>query len=466
MSNLNTRPANQVTPDSIQLEKQKKPSAHTLQIDRVNANEDRNAIDADGPRRVVVLFRLGGKRYALKIAPAWSARFIRERTIYRQLSQPKRDTKYAFDPRDSVRMVYDGKTKVPLNKTQSTISIPVRIKGVSTRILLQEEHAKKSLRTFRNQAKRKQFKEAELPVMFMVTEAPEQFTEVTRWLSAADKYPKKFAIEYREKFFYAFAPVYLRAHLTFGFSHFDLHTNNILCKITFKRRWVKDPSKLPTTMDALPHIRVVPKIYDYDASYSSAQVPPMSDLVKKYGDPKDADLWFHWMCMGEGTCPTQADPKFQWERVGPVHDLSRLMLLFLEVPEEERMTRARRFYTRIYPPGKKMLGRTFDLAHKVNKEIRLVKTLDTFESRGRALPKTVVEVGELVISECRPPLLYPVERIGSDWDAIYRNRQTLLKKRKKAFPFLKLESLDPSDEETETTPPPPKRKGILSWFGW
>lgn len=474
-----------VASDTVAWESAKPPNQRNLRIDRVNANENRNANEKDTPRRVVVMFRRGGKRYALKIAPAWSARYIRERTIYRQLSQPKvSNEKYAFDPRHTVRMVFDGKTDVPLDKRQTELSFPVQLKGVTTDVRLEGDHAKKALRGFRKQARKRNFEGSSLPVLYFVTEAPEEFGEVTHWLSAADRFPKDFAVEFREKFFHAFAPVYLRAHLTYGFGHFDLHSNNMLCKVTFQKKWIQNPSDLPTTMDALPHIHVVPKLYDYDTSYSSAKLPPMSDLVRTYGDPKDADSWFHWMCAANGECPAEADPKFPWERAGAVHDLSRLIMLFLDIDDEPRLKRARTAYANVFPRSssktkgvdggtddsrkRAMVERTFDLAVALNKEVQGGgRGMNTFESRARGLSRLMYDLIAFVVSERRPPMLYPVDRIGSDWNAIYRNRQTFLKRQKRSFPQLDLESLDGSDEETDPVRPPSKRtRGIWSWFGW
>lgn len=356
-------------------------------IERVNTNMNRTWFDEDAPRRVIVLFRSGGKRYAIKAVPAWSARVLREISVYKQLSQSKKPGRFSFDPKHVVRFVDEGKTTVRVSPGAKEIVFPVRLRSGTVDVTLTGRDTKLVVDGLKMRARAVGFKDSLVAVHFFVTEAPEVFRDALYWYKELRRstLTKDVRDAFKMRFFYAFAPVLLRAHLTYRFGHFDFHPGNMMCKIMYKQRTITRVRDLPHSIEGMRHVTVVPKIYDFDLSYSSAPVPKIDPSLVKYTDSSDTNLWLHGVLL-------QNDETF-WKRYGIVYDLTRLHIYFVRKGNKQLKADARRFVVSMYPPLSSSLEIVMDLVEKAAKastpfyQDNILPTFEEMLERGVRAPE-------------------------------------------------------------------------------
>lgn len=345
----------------------------SARIESLNDNMNRVDYDPDAPRRIVIMFQHGTKRYACKIAPAWSMRHAREIQIYQTLNRPKRSASYAFDPARVVRLVDQGTVPVSIEKPYpSMLDIPIKVGGAKSAIRLVGSMLKSfldavSLKVDRNEVNANR---SSLPMLYFVTEADASYRELFEWKSGRKKLPADVHKVVLEETFYAIAKPIIHAHLTFGFSHWDLHTRNVLVSYRVRGTPISSWHELPKTVDGFrKDAKVLVKLFDFDLSYLPTPPPKPPSSVAMYALDADANMWLttalqqQWVPSVK-TSKSKRQYRNTWSRFGPVHDLARLMMMCLDQKDQEQRKRARYFVTQLYPRGFRVLGRLFDWAEE------------------------------------------------------------------------------------------------------
>lgn len=365
-------------------------SNKNTRIERVNANTERIWVPgSDMPRRIVIFFIHKGKRYAIKAVPAWDEHLYREIAIYKQLSQPKKQGKYAFDPRHTARYVYDGKTDISVRSSDPVV-FPMRLKTGMVDIIVPKKQGRMVQRGLEQRAKSARFTQKQVPVIYLVSEAPSVFQPVQPWTKLRrSSLSTEVQNAFKMKFFYAFAPIVIRAHLTYGFIHWDLHPGNMLCKITYKGKILTQINQLPRDIDSMKHVHIVPKMFDYDVSTSVVSYSSTIDpKLKRFSRQRNVNVMIEEILNGY--------PKSKWFPFGPVYDLANLHVHFISRENKQGRTNAQAFVPRIYPRARP----------------ELIKIMEMVEYVARKHTKS--NVGEFILTmenmmkkKMIPPTLYP-----------------------------------------------------------
>lgn len=365
----------------------------------LDLDEDENAImwgDPETPGRVVALFHVQKQRFAIKIFPQYKVRFLREYGTYHQLSQPMdKSHPYAFDPNQTVRLVYGNRTTIDTHAETKSLEFPFFYKSKPYAVRFDPRESQRIRNMFSYRAEMDEYDSNTVPVVYMVTEAPEAFDTVERWHTQAKTLPRPVRKMFLEKMFCVFAPTLLRAHMTYQFGHFDLHMRNMLCKISYDGKTLYAGSELPRTETEMKRVRVVPKLFDFDLSISDApRIPPVPNALRRYVDPKYLHLWYY---AGLGMETGQAEHANEWRRYGPVHDLSRIFVYMLDRNDSEQLNRIRTSLMRRFSKVSESIGRLWDsiayVGRKHDKSNIIYDARDTI----RGLKRVGLE----------PPVLYP-----------------------------------------------------------
>lgn len=403
----------------------------SARIENLNDNTNRVDYDPEAPRRIVIMFQHGTKRYACKIAPAWSMRHVREIQIYQTLNRPKKSSSYAFDPERVVRMVDHGTVRVSIEKPYpAMLDIPFQVGNARSAIRLVGPMLKSfldaiALKVDRNEvdANRKS-----LPMLYFITEADASYRELSEW-KTGQKYLSRDANKaVLEETFYAIAKSIIHAHLTYGFSHWDLHERNVLVSYRVRGTPISSWRELPNTVDGVQNdVKVLVKLFDFDLSYLPAPPPKPPSAVALYALDADANMWLttalqqQWV-PSTRTSKSKRQYRTTWSRFGPVHDLTRLMMMCLDQKDPTQRKRARYFVTQLFPRGFRVLGRLFDWAEETL--TRHPKARDMFDYykffHGEIQKKRI------------PPLLFPPSKIPRSKE-LYKNA-TLGSEKKKVTP--------------------------------
>lgn len=242
--------------------------------------------------------RAGKKSYAIKFTPPKDFQYVREAHVYKALSRPIPP----FRPADDmVRMVDSGTvTFHPFSREQSTMEIAFEPGNKRTfEIPKATMHAMAQTMIERYDI----FKEvdgsglsgpeiadlraekasAKLPFRYLVTEIHDGFMTMStamEHIEEAFPNPKEHTPIFH-RWFLSLVGVVCRAHIAHGFSHYDLHPENVLIRITFRGRPINEASKLNSLVrrDSIlaSDISCQVRLFDFDLAYvpstQTAQAP-------------------------------------------------------------------------------------------------------------------------------------------------------------------------------------------------
>lgn len=242
-SRLRPQPLRSFSPeqrDAIAPTVQESPSESPV---RIIGSADRNQTRSV-PRRFLFFVRANGKSYAIKLVPPTDPQYKREHDVYATLQRPRRP----FRPEsDLVRMADSGIAVLrPFFGSTQTLTLEFE-PGVRRTFEIPRRSLRQLADTFIRMYRAKESKweglssglhllfsrhpSATFSVRYLVTEMHEGYLTLN---TAMEHLEEVFASKSREHYTalkhwsYSVFDVLVRAHIAHGFSHYDLHPDNIL----------------------------------------------------------------------------------------------------------------------------------------------------------------------------------------------------------------------------------------------
>lgn len=119
---------------------------------------------------------------------------------------------------------------------------------------------------------------------------------------------------FRERVMHATLNVVVRAHLTYGFSHFDLHPGNVLLRVYRRGVPIRTPHAFQDAPGS-PDLRYEVRLFDFDLSY----VPPADYLRER----QEYHLWYHAALRGSDR-PSSYRPFAQYRMLWDLVHIARI----------------------------------------------------------------------------------------------------------------------------------------------
>lgn len=325
--------------------KTKNKVGNHIEVERLNANESRLSFDQDAPRRMVVIGTRGKTRYAIKYAPAWHVRIVREIQVLRALNKGKDP----FPKTGVVSLLGHGAATMPPSATMDEryVSLPARLDGAVRRVRISLQKAKSVARLFERKARARGLStRGGIRMRYFATQVHDGYQTWSSYAPSLRRRPKAWRRAVEEKVATTLGALILKAHVAHGFAHVDLHPENMLVRVTYRPkggtvREIDSFASVPET--ATPdQIGVQCRLFDFDLSYLPRRPTlPTDSPYKGSWNDADLDLWLHASFQ-------QPDKKHR-AALAPftiVHDVARICFFFLRSADPDTMARIVRSWAR------------------------------------------------------------------------------------------------------------------------
>lgn len=337
-----------------------------VDVERVNANERRLTYDRDAPRRMVIIGSRGGARYAIKFAPAWHVRIVREIQVLRTLNSGKEPF-----PRGSVveLLGHGGATLPPSASMQGThATLPARVGGRVARIRIPIARARSVARLFERKARARGLQTTGgIRMRYFATRVHPGYDEWSKYAPSLRRRPVAFRRAIEEKAAVALGSALLRAHVAHGFAHVDLHPSNMLMRVTYRPkegapRDVRTFADVPAT--ATPgQVNVRCRLFDFDLAYLPRKPSlPTDSPYRGAWDDADLDLWLYASMQ-----QPNASKRSVLAPYTIVHDIARVCYFFLREADAATMRRVAKAWAKAIGRGEARVAELLDYACSVAK---------------------------------------------------------------------------------------------------